>query len=1019
MSSYRQAALFLAMAASVLGAPKPSLARGYDDVALGANREAQACRGVWRFESGHAPTAIDVYCGAWEAPTGSARVAPSVEQAKAKLTEDCIGAAAVVATEGPLTISQVACKRADGNTGPARFGLILTTTDGRTAFGSAFPADWAPLLAAAKMTLGLPAPSAAAQATTPPGLKEIEAVYPEGPPGQGAAFNYELLRRRGYEQNVAWSFGASERDFSELLRAHQKAAPDDKIGEAEILAEIGLNLSNSRRFQDAADLFDRAEAGARGGNDRLLLSKIGNYRAIDALNQGDNAGAMRLAFAANALRNQILGASAPARAAQNDPNGGAARISVSDTGLTETHAADARQRAVVGALEDITPEDKAHVLSAQGDEIAAVAARSLNRPEADALFDRALVQLSQSAVQPAWLAGQIYEERSTLALSHGDAVRARAEATEGLRRVRSLAPETRIEARLMLAMERALWTQGDRATALNTGRAAVGILERQSEAPGMPADVAAGHIEGLLSEYERTQDPTIAREYFETLSLVWDGAASRAAAQLAARLGEGRGGGAIRTYQDAQRAYRAALSKRVRISASEATAEDLAKADHAADAAAKAMVNAEAAVRAGSPRYLELLNPKIGTADVEAVLKPGEGYVRVVLTKFGGYGAVVTHDGVTPYRIAMGVDEADRLVTSVRTSAVIRGRRLPDFDIIAARKLYKGLFEPVSSVIDGLRILHIDGGGVLAALPTGALIASDIDNDHLQQIALEQDYSDVDWFARRHALDTALGPAAFVRTRQAGGSAPIPTVVAFGDFRPDPVKAAAQIAATHGLSDRCRVEIEHALTGLVALPQTAAEARAAASAFGPDGHVTLGAAFTDDNFFKATDVANAQVLVLATHGVLGLSTCFAEPALLTSVGPDGDGLIEASQLLDRSLKARLVVLSACDTAGGGGRLTEAGLTDGGEALSGLARAFIYAGAPSVLATEWKIDASASALQTDILLRTAARDGKTVAEALNAAQKTLYEEPETAHPFYWSGFVLIGDGGATLVGPGGS
>ncbi|MGA0599114.1 CHAT domain-containing protein [Caulobacter sp. KR2-114] len=1006
MSFSRQAALIAAVAALAVALPPSAQARSYQDMALGQNREAQACHGVWRFEGAGAPSAVDVYCGAWDSPTGTARAVASADQAAAKLAETCAGASPLVSADPALIVRQVACRRADGDTGPARFGLIAVSPEGRAAYGTAFPADWAPLLAAARATLGETAGAAAAQ--SPPGLKEIEAVYPEGPPGQGAAFNYELLRRRGYEQNVAWSFGASERDFSELLRAHQKAAPDDKAGEAEILGEIGLNLSNGGRFQDAADLFDRAEAEAAGAGDRLLVSKIANYRAIDALNRGDNAAARRLALAANIERERTLGG-AP-------KPGGGPRITGADAMQIEDRAAAQRQRAIVAALEDITPADKARVLSAQADEIAAVAARALGQADAGALLDRALAELSQSAAQPAWLAGQIYEERSTLALARGDAAAAAAEAAHGLRRVRELAPETRIEARLMLALERAEWAAGQRAEALATGRAAVTILERQSEAPGMPADVASGHIEALLSEYERTGDPALAREYFETLSLVWDGAASRAAAQLAARLGEGKGGDTVRAYQDAQRAYRAALSRRVRLSGAEATSEDLDKADKAADAAAKLMFAAENQVRAVSPRYLELLNPKVATGDLQAVLRPGEGYVRVVLAKAGGYGAVVTRDGVTPYRIALGAGEADRLVTGLRTSAVIRGRRLPDFDILAARKLYRAMFEPVAAIISPLRTLHLDGGGVLAALPAGALIVSDIDDAHLQQIALDQDYSGVDWFARHHALDTALGPAAFVRTRQAGGAAPIPNVVAFGDFRPDPARAAAQIAAAHGLSERCRAEVQRALTGLQALPETATEARDAAAAFGADGHATLGAAFTDDDFFKASDVANAQVLVLATHGVLGLSTCFAEPALLTSVGPQGDGLIEASQLLDRSLKARLVVLSACDTAGGG-HVTGAALTDGGEALSGLARAFIYAGAPSVLATEWKIDASASALQTDVLLRTAARDGRTVAEALNAAQASLYDNAETAHPFYWSGFVLIGDGGAKLVGPG--
>jgi len=412
-------------------------------------------------------------------------------------------------------------------------------------------------------------------------------------------------------------------------------------------------------------------------------------------------------------------------------------------------------------------------------------------------------------------------------------------------------------------------------------------------------------------------------------------------------------------------------------------------------------------VRTRSPRYLELLNPRVATADLIKVLKPNEGYVRVVLTSTGGYGALVTPAGVTPYRVALNEPTAERLVAAVRKSSVIRRRVLPDFDLQASRQLYRALFEPIAQPLDGIHLVHVDGGGVLASMPMGALIASDLTQAQLQRVALEQDYSGVDWLARHHSLDIALGPAAFVRTRMEGGAAPIPTVMAFGDFQPNPALAAQRIAAAHGLSDRCRREVEMALSGLRALPQTGPEARQAAATFGPQGQASLGASFTDVNFLTSPDVANASILVLATHGVLGLSTCFAEPALLTSVGADGDGLIEASSLLNRSLKARLVVLSACDTGGGG-------LADGGEALSGLARAFIYAGAPSVLATQWPIDATASALQTDILLRTAAQQGRTVSEALGAAQETLYDSPETAHPFFWSGFELIGDGGAVLT-----
>jgi CHAT domain-containing protein len=91
------------------------------------------------------------------------------------------------------------------------------------------------------------------------------------------------------------------------------------------------------------------------------------------------------------------------------------------------------------------------------------------------------------------------------------------------------------------------------------------------------------------------------------------------------------------------------------------------------------------------------------------------------------------------------------------------------------------------------------------------------------------------------------------------------------------------------------------------------------------------------------------------------------------------------------------------------------LSDGGEALSGLARAFIYAGAASVLATQWKIDAATSSAQVRELLSLALKDDRPIADALHATQATLYGAAETAHPFYWSGFVLIGDGGAGLSG----
>src|SRR6185436_201676 len=131
---------------------------------------------------------------------------------------------------------------------------------------------------------------------------------------------------------------------------------------------------------------------------------------------------------------------------------------------------------------------------------------------------------------------------------------------------------------------------------------------------------------------------------------------------------------------------------------------------------------------------------------------------------------------------------------------------------------------------------------------------------------------------------------------------------------------------------------------------------------------------------------------------------------------DGDGLLTVEEILSLKLNADWVVLSACNTAAGAGA--------GAEAVSGLGRAFFYAGARTLLVTNWSVhSASARDLVTDLFRRQANDANLTRAEALrqamlasmdgpgfrDAAGKTLFAY---AHPMFWAPYSIIGDGGGS-------
>jgi CHAT domain-containing protein len=255
----------------------------------------------------------------------------------------------------------------------------------------------------------------------------------------------------------------------------------------------------------------------------------------------------------------------------------------------------------------------------------------------------------------------------------------------------------------------------------------------------------------------------------------------------------------------------------------------------------------------------------------------------------------------------------------------------------------------------------------------------------------------------------------FVALRKAGSSRAGHAWFGFGGFRPVTL---AQAEAT--FPGAACAGAARGLASLPPLPSAQRELDAARQLLGASpSDELLNAAFTAEAVRRMT-LKDYRILHFATHALLPAELrCQNEPAIITSAPPnarDASGtMLTASDVAGLDLDANAIILSACNTGG-------PGTSSGGESLSGLARAFFYAGARSMLVTHWSIsDQSSAFLVADTLRRFAAGEGAGLGDALRAAQLGIIDRAgkdlpaDLAHPFHWAPFALIGES-RTGAGP---
>lgn len=407
---------------------------------------------------------------------------------------------------------------------------------------------------------------------------------------------------------------------------------------------------------------------------------------------------------------------------------------------------------------------------------------------------------------------------------------------------------------------------------------------------------------------------------------------------------------------------------------------------------------------------------------LQKALQPNEALLAWIMGGQESY-LLIVHPQRPPKLVSLPVGQkaVTAEVLALRDALALDDKtEVAAFPAAGAARLFAQLFgNDWDADLAGIEHLFLVPEGALTRLPFSVLLTSPPADEVFPANGTQ--YAQAPWLIRRFGLSVLPSISALTALRglDSSGKAQLP-FLGIGDPLlkdhpflsgqvPKAIARPFRSPATGMLQTRA-FDRAALLRLQPSLPDTADELARMAKALGANEKDSL--LLRDqatESVVKRTALDRYAVISFATHGVLAgqLGSSMEAGLILTPPAratEEDDGYLTVSKIAKLRLNADWVILSACNTAGGD--------ANEAEGLSGLAKAFIYAGAKALFVSHWAVDSEATTRLTGHMFRAMHERHLTRAEAHRQAILAMLrdDDPDFSHPSLWAPFIVVGDGG---------